>query len=133
MRNVASPHRRVSMPVGLHRVSAAIEFAVRNSETILVLGHAQWRRGRGPAATPARSQFLLGSWISLLGTAKARIQGHHGPAQTALEYESIRVTENLRTFPCVEDAIAKGDRARVMGGGQRQVLNGKTGAFEPIV
>lgn len=129
-------------PVGLHGVSAAIEFAVTQLkvETILVLGHAQCG---GVAAAlqqrPRDPSSFLDSWISLLDTAKARIQGHHGPAQTALEYESIRVTlENLRTFPFVEDAIAKGalklEGARYgVADGGLEVLNGKTGAFEPIV
>ncbi|HRP12302.1 MAG TPA: carbonic anhydrase [Terricaulis sp.] len=129
-------------PVGLHGVSAAIEFAVTQLkvEIILVLGHAQCG---GVAAAlqqrPRDPHSFLDAWISLLDPAKARIQGHNGSAQTALEFESIRVTlENLTTFPFVAEAIASGAlrlagaRYGVADGGL-EVLNGETGAFEPVV
>lgn len=129
-------------PVGLHGVSSAIEFAVTQLkvETILVLGHAQCG---GVAAAlqqrPRDPNSFLDAWISLLDPAKARIQGHNGSAQTALEYESIRVTlENLMTFPfvaaAVEDGALKLEGARYgVADGGLEVLNGETGAFEAIV
>ena len=138
--NLAPPCE--ATPVGLHGVSAAIEFAVTQLKVniILVLGHAQCG---GVAAAlqqrPRDPNSFLDAWISLLDPAKARIQGHNGSAQTALEYESIRVTlENLATFPFVADAIEArglklvGARYGVADGGL-EILNGETGAFEPIV
>jgi carbonic anhydrase len=74
-----------------------------------------------------------------LDKAKARIAGHDGSAQTALEHESIRVTlENLVTFPFVADAVAAGALTLVgarygVADGGLELLNGETGAFEPII
>jgi len=137
--NLAPPFEQGA---GFHGVSAAIEFAVTQLKVniILVLGHAQCG---GVAAAlqqrPRDPNSFLDAWISLLDPAKARIQGHNGSAQTALEYESIRVTlENLATFPFVADAIEArglklvGARYGVADGGL-EILNGETGAFEPIV
>lgn len=142
VRNVANLAPPFDQGGGFHGVSAAIEFAVTQLkvETILVLGHAQCG---GVAAAlqqrPRDPNSFLDAWISLLDAAKARIQGHDGAACTALEYESIRVTlENLATFPFVRAAIAEyglklaGARYGVADGGL-ELLNGETGAFEPVV
>jgi carbonic anhydrase len=142
VRNVANLAPPFEQGEGYHGVSAAIEFAVTQLrvETILVLGHAQCG---GVAAAlqqrPRDPNSFLDSWISLLDTAKARIQGHNGAAQTALEFESIRVTlENLATFPFVAEAVKNrglrlvGARYGVADGGL-EVLNGETGAFEPVI
>jgi carbonic anhydrase len=142
VRNVANLAPPFEQGEGYHGVSAAIEFAVTQLrvETILVLGHAQCG---GVAAAlqqrPRDPNSFLDSWISLLDTAKARIQGHNGAAQTALEFESIRVTlENLATFPFVAEAVENrglrlvGARYGVADGGL-EVLNGETGAFEPVI
>jgi carbonic anhydrase len=142
VRNVANLAPPFEQGAGFHGVSAAIEFAVSQLgvDTILVLGHAQC----GGVATalqqrPRDPNSFLDAWISLLDTAKARIQGHDGAAHTALEYESIRVTlENLATFPFVAEAVATrglklaGARYGVADGGL-ELLNGETGAFEPVV
>ena len=142
VRNVANLAPPFDQGGGYHGVSAAIEFAVTQLkvEAILVLGHAQCG---GVAAAlqqrPRDPNSFLDAWVSLLDTAKARIHGHDGAAQTALEYESIRVTlENLATFPFVADAI-KGYGLRLVGArygvadGGLEILNGETGAFEPVV
>ncbi len=142
VRNVANLAPPFEQGAGFHGVSAAIEFAVTQLkvETILVLGHAQCG---GVAAAlqqrPRDPNSFLDAWISLLDTAKSRIQGHDGAAGTALEYESIRVTlENLATFPFVTEAVEKyglklaGARYGVADGGL-EVLNGETGAFEPVI
>lgn len=142
VRNVANLAPPCEQNVGLHGVSAAIEFAVKQLEveTILVLGHAQCG---GVAAAlsdrPRDPNSFLDAWISLLDTAKSRLSTAGPEAATALEYESIRVTlENLRSFPFVREAIERrglslvGMRYGVADGGL-EVLNGETGAFAPIV
>jgi carbonic anhydrase len=142
VRNVANLAPPFEQSAGFHGVSAAIEFAVLQLkvDTILVLGHAQCG---GVAAAlqqrPRDPHSFLDAWIGLLDEAKARIRGHDGDANTALEYESIRVTlENLASFPFVRDAIRDrglslvGARYGVADGGL-EVLNAATGAFEAIV
>lgn len=139
--NLAPPFEHA--PGSFHGVSAAIEFAVLQLkvETILVLGHAQC--GGVIAALDKRLRnphSFLDGWISLLDTAKARVEeAHHEHPATALEYESIRVTlENLATFPFVADAIRErglklaGARYGVADGGL-ELLDPATGAFNPVV
>ena len=139
--NLAPPFENA--PGSYHGVSAAIEFAVLalKVKTILVLGHAQC--GGVLAALdkrPRNPHSFLDAWISLLDTAKARVEeAHHEHPPTALEYESIRVTlENLATFPFVADAIRDrglklaGARYGVADGGL-ELLDPATGAFNPVV
>jgi carbonic anhydrase len=143
VRNVANLAPPFEQGAGFHGVSAAIEFAVKQLkvETVLVLGHAQC--GGVAAALEARTRHpessFLDAWIGLLDPAKARIAGHEGPAQTALEYESIRVTlENLATFPFVAEAIAGcgltlvGARYGVADGGL-ELMDAATGAFISVL
>lgn len=142
VRNVANLAPPFEQGVGLHGVSAAIEFAVKQLkvETILVLGHAQC--GGVAAALQERARdphSFLDAWISLLDSAKSRIDTHDHEAQTALEFESIRVTlENLTSFPFIAEAIRDrglklaGARYGVADGGL-EVLNAETGAFDPVV
>lgn len=140
IRNVANLAPPCERGHGLHGVSAAIEFAVLQLkvETVLVLGHAQCG---GVAAALAERQrnpdSFLDAWIGLLDPAKARIDPHAHDKQTALEYESIRVTlENLRTFPFVEAAMRErnlqlaGARYGVADG-SLELLDAASGAFRP--
>ncbi|MDZ4692933.1 carbonic anhydrase [Terricaulis sp.] len=142
VRNVANLAPPFEEAPGFHGVSAAIEFAVTQLKVdhVLVMGHAQCG---GVAAAlddrPRNPHSFLDSWISLLDTAKSRIEPHAHDATTQLEYESIRVTlENLRTFPFVAEAIEKrglnliGARYGVADGGL-ELLNTVTGQFEPVV
>ncbi len=143
VRNVANLAPPCEQGLGLHGVSAAIEFAVKQLkvETVLVMGHAQCG---GVAAAldesrPRDPNSFLDSWISLLDPAKERIAHTHGDKQTALEYESIRVTlENLASFPFVAEAVAKrglklvGARYGVADGGL-ELLDPATGMFNPVV
>jgi carbonic anhydrase len=142
VRNVANLAPPFEDAPGFHGVSAAIEFAVTQLKVdhVLVMGHAQCG---GVAAAlddrPRNPHSFLDSWISLLDTAKSRIEPHAHDATTQLEYESIRVTlENLRTFPFVAEAIEKrglnliGARYGVADGGL-ELLNTVTGQFEPVV
>lgn len=141
IRNVANLAPPFEQGIGLHGVSAAIEFAVKQLkvDTILVLGHAQCggvaaaleQRPRDPAS-------FLDTWIGLLDPAIARLGAHRCTASD-LEHESIRVTlENLATFPFVRQAIEDrglklaGARYGVADGGL-ELLNPDTGAFEPVV
>lgn len=142
VRNVANLAPPFDQGGGFHGVSAAIEFAVTQLKvgTILVLGHAQC--GGVTAALQQRPRdpnSFLDAWISLLDKAKARINGHTGTAQEALEHESIRVTlENLATFPFVADAMAErglklvGMRYGVADGGL-ELLDPESGQFKPVI
>lgn len=142
VRNVANLAPPFEETPGLHGVSAAIEFAViqLKVETILVLGHAQCGGVAAALADRARDPHsFLDAWISLLDTAKARIEGCSGDHATALEYESIRVTiENLATFPFIAEAMRTrglklvGARYGVADGGL-ELLDAVSGAFEPVV
>jgi carbonic anhydrase len=141
IRNVANLAPPFEQGAGFHGVSAAIEFAVIHLkvETILVLGHAQCggvAAALDPRARDPRS--FLDAWISLLDPAKKRVEGCQGHPQTALEFESIRVTlENLATFPFVAEAMANrgltlaGARYGIRDGGL-EVLDFATGAFNPV-
>lgn len=142
VRNVANLAPPFEEAPGFHGVSAAIEFAVTQLkvEYILVMGHAQCG---GVAAAlqdrPRNPNSFLDSWISLLDTAKSRIEPHAHDAITQLEYESIRVTlENLATFPFVAEAMKElglkliGARYGVADGGL-ELLDAATGEFKPVV
>lgn len=142
VRNVANLAPPFEEAPGFHGVSAAIEFAVTQLkvEYILVMGHAQCGGVAAALADrPRDPNSFLDSWISLLDTAKSRIEPHAEDAVTQLEYESIRVTlENLRTFPFVAEAIAErglkliGARYGVADGGL-ELLDAATGEFKSVV
>ena len=111
IRNVANLAPPFEQGGGYHGTSAAIEFAVDALEvsSILVLGHAQCGGVASALAAPDHPTTFLDHWVGLLGPAKERIAHVHGDKQTALEYESIKVTlENLRSFPFVAARIADG-------------------------
>lgn len=142
IRNVANLAPPFEQGEGLHGVSAAIEFAVNalKVETVLVLGHAQCG---GVAAAldprPRNPASFLDAWIELLTPAKARIAGCEGDRQTALEYESIRVTlENLATFPFVAEGV-RTRGLRLIGArygvadGALELLDDQSGAFNRVV
>ncbi len=142
VRNVANLAPPFEDAPGFHGVSAAIEFAVTQLkvEYILVMGHAQCGGVAAALADrPRNPHSFLDSWISLLDTAKSRIEPHAHDAVTQLEYESIRVTlENLATFPFVADAINErglkliGARYGVADGGL-ELLDAATGEFKSVV
>lgn len=124
-----------------HGASAAIEFAVcvLKVKQILVLGHAQC--GGCAAALhddPGAGTYFLAPWLRMLEKAKARIEGAAEDRQSALEYESIRVTlENLLTFPFVRSAVAAqklslaGARFGVADG-VLEVMDANSGQFRPV-
>lgn len=142
VRNVANLAPPFEEAPGFHGVSAAIEFAVTQLkvEYIMVMGHAQCGGVAAALADrPRNPHSFLDSWISLLDTAKARIEPNAHDAVTQLEYESIRVTlENLATFPFVAEAINErglkliGARYGVADGGL-ELLDAATGEFKSVV
>jgi len=141
IRNVANLAPPFEQQGAYHGASAAIEFAVSvlKVTTILVLGHAQC--GGCAAAledTPGAGTHFLGPWLSLLEKAKTRIPSTSSDRQTALEYESIRVTlENLLTFPFVESAVAVGKLSLVgarfgVADGILELMDANSGQFRRV-
>ncbi len=119
VRNVANlvPPYESSL-LGLHGVSAAIEFAVTGLkvENIVILGHRQCGGIRAlMAGSHAQKDSFVGKWMSIAEPAKAKVLNEHGMAESEAqmdvlcrhcEMESISVSiENLKTFPFVNDAI----------------------------
>lgn len=140
IRNVANLAPPFEQGGGYHGTSAAIEFAVDALEVdeILVLGHAQCGGVAAALNAPDHPTTFLDHWVSLLDPAKERVKHVHGDQQTALEYESIKVTlENLHTFPFVAERVKAG-KLRLSGAryaiadGGLEVLDLETGAFAPV-
>jgi len=143
VRNVANLAPPFEDAPGYHGVSSAIEYGVVNLkvETILVLGHAQC--GGIIAALsdkPRNPHSFIDNWISLLDKAKDRIAHDHvDDPQSALEFESIRVTlENLATFPFVREAMETRGLSLVgarygVADGSLELLDPETGAFHAVV
>jgi len=103
--------------VGFHGTSSAIEFAVTGLkvENIIVLGHRQCGGIRALMRGPGeKSNSFIGQWMSIAEEARKQvlIAYPHADEQTRwrhAEMESIKVSmKNLRTFPFVSEAIAKG-------------------------
>ena len=140
IRNVANLAPPFELGGGYHGTSAAIEFAVDTLlvDTVLVLGHAQCGGVAAALAAPDHPTTFLDHWVGLLDPAKERIAHLHGDQQTALEYESIKVTlENLQTFPFVQrrveagDLVLKGARYGVADG-TLELYDAERDAFEPV-
>lgn len=141
IRNVANLAPPFEQGGVYHGASAAIEFAVcvLKVQHILVLGHAQC--GGCAAAledNPGAGTHFLAPWLKMLEKAKTRIAGSGQDRQSALEYESIRVTlENLLTFPFVAAAVAAG-HLRLGGArfgvadGVLEVMDANSGQFRAI-
>ena len=124
VRNVANlvpPYESASL--GLHGVSAAIEFSVVNLrvENIVVLGHRQC--GGIRALMSGQQQVensFVGRWMQIASAARDRVLQKHAQLDfesqcKECEMEGIKTSiENLKTFPFVRDAIASRD-LRVLG------------------
>jgi carbonic anhydrase len=114
VRNVANLVPPFEKKMGVHGVSAAIEFAVVNLkvENIIILGH---RQCGGIRALMLDQQVQTGGfveqWMKVAKEAKQRVlKKHEGESEDALcrycELESIITSlNNLRTFPFVKTAI----------------------------
>lgn len=143
IRNVANLAPPFAPSPGLHGVSAALEFAVKELKvrTVLVLGHARCGGVKAALNGVARvdSPFLA-DWVSLLGEAASKVAHTHGPdeACSALELESIRVSlANLRTFPFVQAGLDAGTLELVgarfdIADGSLSVLDPELGVFHDI-
>lgn len=128
VRNVANLVPPVeTSKLGLHGVSAAIEFAVTGLkvENIVVLGHRQCGGIRSlMTGTPENQDTFVGRWMSIANSAKKKVIQQFGEAKTdadidmmcrQCEMESITVSiENLKTFPFVAEAI-KSRGLNIMG------------------
>jgi carbonic anhydrase len=100
-----------------HGVSAAIEFGVQalGVRHIVVLGHAQCGGIRAFAnrRAPLSESDFIGRWMAQIAPAAARIGLHadHASDDDLRRLELAAVTlslENLRTFPWIADATARG-------------------------
>lgn len=120
IRNVANlvpPYE--SAQLGLHGVSAAIEFAVTGLkvENIVVMGHRQCGgiRSLMMSGPEQKQETFVGKWMSIAKVAKEKVLQNHGLIKAEgdmdllcrqCEMESITVSlENLKTFPFVNEAI----------------------------
>lgn len=140
IRNVANLAPPFEQGGGYHGTSAAIEFAVDTLEVteILVLGHAQCGGVAAALNAPDHPTTFVDHWVGLLDPAKERIAHVHDDRQTALEYESVKVTlENLMTFPFVAERVASGmlelagARYGIADGGL-EVYDPATGSFAAV-
>lgn len=136
IRNVANLAPPLEEGGGYHGTSAALQFAVERLEVdaILVMGHAQC--GGIAAALDDHQSYgsFLDAWVSLLDRAKARVMGrptpHEHDDQTALEYESIKVTlENLMTFPFVKQRVDAGTLQ--LAGARYGIADGGLELYDP--
>ncbi|HEX3347144.1 MAG TPA: carbonic anhydrase [Acetobacteraceae bacterium] len=100
-----------------HGVSAAIEFGVQalGVRHIVVLGHAQCGGIRAFAnrRAPLSESDFIGRWMAQIAPAAARIGLHADDASDddlrRLELAAVTLSlENLRTFPWIADATARG-------------------------
>jgi carbonic anhydrase len=117
LRNVANLVPPYAPTGFLHGVSAAIEFAVLGLKVkhVVVLGHARCGGIRAFAEPdrPLSKGDFIGRWMGLMASAAANV-GQRGDQPladylTRLERASIFTTlDNLKTFPFVRDAIARG-------------------------
>ncbi len=115
VRNVANlvpPYE--SAHLGLHGVSAAIEFAVTSLKVsnIVVLGHRQCGGIRSlMTSTLQNKESFVAKWMTIAESAKKKVlEQYAGSSEDVLcrhcEMESISVSiQNLRTFPFVNEAI----------------------------
>jgi carbonic anhydrase len=100
--------------IGFHGTSSALEYAVVNLkvENVVVLGHRQCGgiRALMSGVTEDPDSFM-GRWMSIANEARQRVLAKHPNADEdthwrLAEMESIKVSlKNLRTFPCVQEAI----------------------------
>lgn len=144
VRNVAALVPPFETNAGFHGVSAALEFAVTklHVEEIVVMGHGACG-GCNAALTsafrdaaPGEGGFIA-SWVSILDAARDKVKAAYGEGTDAvreMEYEAVRTSlANLRTFPFVRDALARGALALhgayfALQDGQLRVL-GENGEF----
>ena len=106
-----------------HGTSAALEYAIKVLKVahVVIMGHAMCGGVRAYVETQVRGDVKLapgdfiGQWISLLGTAAAKIGPRTEPAAAYAERLGraaiVESLANLRTFPYVRAAEAAGELA----------------------
>ena len=115
VRNVANLAPPYETSLGLHGVSAALEFAVTQLEVeeIVVMGHGSC----GGCAAALTGQFddaehgaghFISEWVELLRAGRDRVRGRHsaldGEAFLDMEWEAVKVSlANLRSFPWIAE------------------------------
>ena len=148
VRNVAALVPPFETTLGLHGVSAALEFAVQvlKVEEVMVMGHGLCG-GCKAALTqslqgtePGRGGFVA-DWISLLDEARQPVAESLGTegreAERAMEQAAVRVSlANLMTFPCVRSKVSAGElKLRgaffAISDGVLHLMDESTGKFAP--
>ncbi|TPE59117.1 carbonic anhydrase [Sandaracinobacter neustonicus] len=148
LRNIANLVPPYSAISGQSSVAAALEYAVTGIHVhhIVIFGHA--RCGGVSAAlagdfdNPVAGKHVH-AWMEFIAPARDAVKAacQLSPdidAQRALELANIRLgLENLRSYPFVADAVAKGT-VKLHGvlfdiaEGVLKILDAKTGQFEPV-
>lgn len=146
VRNIANLVPPYEPNLGLHGVSAALEFAVIGLavEHIVVMGHARCSGVAAfarEAAKPFSSGDFIGKWIRLIEPAAARIDRGGEPLDDYVERLAlssiIQGLENLRTFPWIDEREKQG-KLHLHGAyfaiatGSLLALDEAGGGFEPI-
>lgn len=150
VRNVAALVPPFETKPGRHGVSAALEFAVQvlKVEEIVVMGHGLCGGCHAALtqeladAEPGQGGFIA-DWIRLLDGARQKVVEQHGEtgheAERAMEREGVKVSlENLRTFPCIQQKLAKktiklrGAYFRIADG-VLHILDEESGEFSPAL
>lgn len=148
-RNIAALAPPYETSVGLHGVSASLEFAVTqlNVGEILVMGHGKC--GGCAAAltgqfddTPPGEGHFIGDWVRMLQDTRDQVRARHSELDRAafldMEHEAVRVSlANLRTFPWIAEREKAGE-LRLHGGhfsiaeGRLYLLDEAEDIFHPI-
>jgi carbonic anhydrase len=148
-RNIAALAPPYETSIGLHGVSAALEFAVTQLEVgeILVMGHgmcggcAAALTGKFDDVSPGQGHFI-GDWVRMLAETRDAVRNRHANLDRAafldMEHEAVKVSlANLRTFPWIAEREADG-RLKLHGGhfsiseGLLYLLDEAKGTFHPV-
>ena len=119
IRNVANLVPPYLPDSAYHGTSAALEFGIRalGVPDVIVIGHALCGGIRALLeGAPEETPDFVKTWVSIADPARRSAIRMPAPdRQEACEHESVRLSlANLRTFPCIRDAVAAG-RLRLNG------------------
>ncbi|HET7575139.1 MAG TPA: carbonic anhydrase [Sphingomicrobium sp.] len=148
-RNIAALAPPYETSVGLHGVSASLEFAVTQLKVgeILVMGHGKC--GGCAAAltgqfddTPPGEGHFIGDWVRMLQGTRDQVRARHSDLDRAafldMEHEAVKVSlANLRTFPWIAEREKAGE-LKLHGGhfsiaeGRLYLLDEAEGTFHPV-